>query len=384
MILNKKQKEATMLALEWYYEKSLNQPLFVLGGYAGTGKSSTINAIIDTLRIDRDNVLFATLTGKASVVLRMKGLSASTIHKTFYTCRSFNGRVHFKRKPIIPRNIGLIVLDEFSMIPDNIIHDILSYGVPVIASGDPGQLPPLFVDNSYLTESNMDVMLSEVMRTDDKSGIIQLATMVRNKQIPRVGKYGRSRVLDDKSKLRKLSSYDKILCWTHKTRKYLNTLVREEKKIKAVYPIAGEVVNMLQNNYNYAIEYMGIPIHVINGLECITLKPAKLLKNGALSISLRPKFVKSKAKFNLKANGRIYDGYHEAVPELKQLILEDQEKERDYIYTDFAYCITTHSSQGSEYPNVLVLNEMPTHREEYFRHLYTSVTRASNSVDILL
>ena len=59
--------------------------MFALGGLAGTGKSTTVNTIIKMLGIPINDVIFATLTAKASLVLRLKGNPSNTIHKTFYT-----------------------------------------------------------------------------------------------------------------------------------------------------------------------------------------------------------------------------------------------------------------------------------------------------------
>jgi len=383
MELNKKQREAVAKCLEWYYKKSFHHPLFILAGYAGTGKSSTISFMIDMIGIDHGNVLFATLTGKAATVLRMKGLNANTVHRSFYNCRPYKDRLIISKKKRLESNISLIVLDEFSMIPDDMIYDILSFGIPVIATGDPGQLPPLFINNSYLTEGKADVVLTEIMRTDDESGIIEIATMVRKGIIPKVGEYGRSRVLDDRSKLRDLSSYDKVLCWTHKTRRCLNLIIRDELGIRSRYPVEKDVINFLHNDYDHKIEYLGIPINVINGLECVVLRDTRMIKGGLQTVC-RPKFVKSNVRFKVNSNKLIYDGYYEKVPELKYMIVDDKKEGRKRVYTDFGYCITVHSSQGSEYPNVLVLAEMPSHRPEYKEWLYTAVTRASNSVDILI
>ena len=65
-------------------------------------------------------------------------------------------------------------------------------------------------------------------------------------------------------------------------------------------------------------------------------------------------------------------------------MLIDKEQDYNSVFCDFAYCITCNTSQGSEYDHILVIDEIPKHRPEYFNWLYTAVTRASKSVDVLL
>ena len=55
--LNEKQKQAVLFALEWYYCKSYDKPLFILSGVAGSGKTTTINSIVTALGLLKENVL---------------------------------------------------------------------------------------------------------------------------------------------------------------------------------------------------------------------------------------------------------------------------------------------------------------------------------------
>ena len=88
--------------------------------------------------------------------------------------------------------------------------------------------------------------------------------------------------------------------------------------------------------------------------------------------------------FDVLCSRPMFDSYHGHTPDLKTLMATDREEERDTIYADFAYACSVHASQGSEFRNVLVIDEMPKHRPEYWKHLYTAITRASLSVDVLL
>ena len=81
IILNEQQQEAHRLGVKWW--KSSKQ-LFQLAGLAGTGKSTIINSLIQTLGLKPEEVIFCCFTGKAAQLLNMKGMRSKTIHGTFY------------------------------------------------------------------------------------------------------------------------------------------------------------------------------------------------------------------------------------------------------------------------------------------------------------
>ena len=93
--LNTQQTKARELILEWF--KNKNKQVFVLSGYAGTGKTTLINYIINELNLG-DKIAFATPTGKAASVLIQKGSLASTIHHLIYTPVEKNTKVEINGK----------------------------------------------------------------------------------------------------------------------------------------------------------------------------------------------------------------------------------------------------------------------------------------------
>lgn len=383
--LNKKQEEAILKALEWYYMKSTDKPLFILAGLAGSGKSSTIHSIVNALGIMNNNILFTSLTGKAVSVLRMKGHIANTIHKSFYNAKPYKNTVYFNKKTTIPSFIQLIIIDEFGMVGNNMIDDILSFNVPILCMGDPCQLAPIFDKNDYMTEETADVFLDEVMRTDDKSGILDLAMKSRNKEILKAGKYGDSRVLSEKKDIKPLTEYDKILCWTNKTRKYINKLVRDEKNLTEIYPQKDEKIVFLNNRYDKSIQYLGIDININNGMECIVLEDSKIINDVHVEIKAKPTFMlDSDEFFTVNCCRMIFDSYVTYTHDTKTIMLMDRENNNDSIFCDYAYAITTTSSQGSEWGDILVIDEFERWRNDYFKYMYTAITRAMRSVDVLL
>ena len=76
------------------------------------------------------------------------------------------------------RDAALIVLDEVSMVGDDMARDLLAFGKPILVLGDPGQLPPIKGEGAF-TKAAPDVMLTEIHRQAGESAIIRLATMAR-------------------------------------------------------------------------------------------------------------------------------------------------------------------------------------------------------------
>ena len=82
MELTNKQEQGLKIALKRYKN---NERYTVIGGYAGTGKSTLVRFIIDALDVDEDKVAYATYTGKAAEVLRKKGNpNVMTLHRLLY------------------------------------------------------------------------------------------------------------------------------------------------------------------------------------------------------------------------------------------------------------------------------------------------------------
>ena len=129
--------------------------------------------------------------------MRDKGCrDASTIHSLIYRLRK-------ARKRTVPNFVlnddsaagkaALIVIDECSMVDEEIGRDLLSFGVPVLVLGDPAQLPPV-AGGGFFTDAEPDVMLTEVHRQAADDPIIRLSMVVREGGALDAGIYGESRV----------------------------------------------------------------------------------------------------------------------------------------------------------------------------------------------
>ena len=349
--------------------------VFRLFGYAGTGKTTLARHLAEG--VDGD-VLFAAFTGKAALVLRSRGAKkASTIHSLIYRPRgeelvedentgksSVTPTFSLNRQSPVA-DAKLIVVDECSMVDEQLGKDLLSFGTPVLVLGDPGQLPPVS-GGGFFTAHEPDVLLEEIHRQARDNPIIDLAQMARDgTPIPK-GTYGDSRVIGrgDVEQAEVLAA-DQVLVGTNRTRRRYNQRLRDLKGFQGALPASGDKLVALRND------------------------PTKGLLNGSLwQVKSAP--VTSKAFMNLLITSED-DGMERQSAKIKVLkaAFENPEDEvpwqlkRRYDDFDYGYALTVHKSQGSQWPDIYLFDESWAFREHSARWLYTAITRASQSLTIV-
>jgi exodeoxyribonuclease-5 len=391
MELNAGQREAIAKCCDWYYSLNYDKvPLMCILGYSGTGKSSIIKILIEILDLKNYEVIYVAYTGKAVNVMRRKGNLAYTVHKTFYNIyRGSSGKFTFKLKNNLPGLLKLIVIDEVSMLNDKFMEDILSFGIPCIALGDPGQLPPIFGENTYIKNKKyIAYTLTEIMRQEKDSAILTLATMARNGDNIKIGNYKNCNVCYMKD-IKNLLEYDIIISYTNATRRLFNKSIRNLLKIDNIYPIKNEKLICLRNNYYHEIEYQDIPIFPINGLNCVTLDNSYTDKHNEkyLNIKYKPDFIyENDIYFNTLCERAFFDSYIYDEEKPIVIIEKDEDSENNIVYLDYGYSVTGFKAQGTEWNNVLVIDDCNNYftNDLYNKWLYTCITRAKNKVDIVL
>ena len=183
-----------------------NQKIFLLKGYAGTGKTTTISTVVNNLwRSGMKSVLLAPTGRAAKVISNYSNRKAFTIHKKIYHPRKAkNGSVSFILQNNKHTNT-IFIVDEASMIPDrtenarlfengSLLDDLLNYvysgkNCKLIFIGDTAQLPPVKLDMSPALQADtlelnynknvIEIELDEVMRQHKDSGILANATQLR-------------------------------------------------------------------------------------------------------------------------------------------------------------------------------------------------------------
>lgn len=394
--LNDQQLDAIKKLVKWYFCESIEKQYFTVFGYAGTGKSTVVNIAIKMLGLPLSDVIFCTLTGKASLVLRMKGNPSNTIHRTFYSTFKKGNSFLFSLKKKISSNIKLIVIDEVSMVTKKMFEDILSFGTPVLALGDPGQLPPLGTPNIAIQRADLaDVFLTLAMRQDDTSGVLDLANLTRNEQLPEYKQYKASKVVHFNEIIDDVCNYDMVVCYSNKMRRYLNKYIRGKKGFTSIYPQKGEKIVCLMNNYNYCIEYEDIPINIVNGMVGYCNSDAFTVDENnmeVLKLDFTPDFLVDKnvmgnLHLDTKCFCEIFEQYEKDISKdafIEEIYNNDIEDDKlgEVCMIDYGYAVTCHKSQGSEADNVLVVVEPNIPKHIFFRWLYTAITRAKKSVTV--
>lgn len=186
------------------FDKNSSKNIFLLKGFAGTGKTSITNCLIQNLpKINQKAVLLAPTGRAAKVMSSFARQEAFTIHKHIYFHKTEGGSFSFKLKPNKFRNT-LFIVDEASMIADNdetyfestsVLDDLIQYvfSAPdcrLLFMGDSAQLPPVNTLSSPALDARhlelryakniFHIELDEVVRQRKKSGILHNATNIRN------------------------------------------------------------------------------------------------------------------------------------------------------------------------------------------------------------
>lgn len=370
--LDKHQLMAYFGIHEWW--KAGSEDPLVIAGYAGCGKSALLSVALPALKnSDKSHVRikYAAYTGKASNVLITKGLKAQTIHSLIYNCEPIPDpitgitKIEFVLKEAFEVDCELIVIDEASMLPDDMREDLESLGIPVIYTGDHGQLPPVVGKGNVML--NPDFKLEEPHRQALDSGIIEVATKVRTRKGIRIGTYGKNKDchVHSSKKLTDidlLSSADIVICYTNGRRTELNDQIREYKGFSGTMPQVGEKLICTRNNKNTG---------TVNGLivivEAIIEEAGHYLVNAVDEVG--NKF------YGLRVSKNHFQGYDH--PKIQGQTLID--------LFEFAYAITGHKSQGSQWPHVVVIEEK-MHRQTIDlkrRWKYTTFTRAMSRLDYI-
>lgn len=387
--LNGQQLDAVKKGKKWF--QTIPKQVFEIAGFAGTGKSTIVDIIIQECGLDMAEVLFTALVGKAAMVLAMKGLPAKTIHATFYDCidvpkRNKDGEVimidgrivytkSFRKKKKLPDGIKLIVIDEASMVNKQLKDDILSFNVPVIALGDLHQLPPVIGDPVFLIKP--DVVLTTIMRQKEDNPIIYLASKARLGLWDEIkyGNYGGKCLVCSKHDLKEykslLKNADVVICARNATRGLLNEYIRHDVfGIESKDLVIGDKMICRQNNWN---ESLGENIFLINGmLGYIDDIDLESFNGRSINIDFRPEFMTDKWFSNLPID-------------YKYINMPYALKKKYFTYFnkfEFGYAITCHLSQGSQYDKVVVYDERMGDNEFYSKWLYTAITRAIDKLVI--
>ncbi|MEU4367528.1 ATP-dependent DNA helicase [Micromonospora chersina] len=412
------QQEAIDRITDWYADGE--SQVFRLFGYAGTGKTTLARHIVEGLGV---SALYAAFTGKAAYVLRSKGCDgASTVHSLIYQpvekarkrLDELKAQLRDTDDPTeraeLARHIAveqakidspdwilrdeteltaanLLVLDEVSMVGERMAYDLLSFGTKILCLGDPAQLPP--VDGGgYFINAPANHLLTEIHRSALDSPVTRMATAIRNSE-PGERSYGIAGRDGDSGRFDRLSiadllAFDQVLVGRNATRWQAVHLLRGLRGLVGA-PQAGDRIIALANSGE---------AEVFNGQQFDVLDTLPSDREDRHRLVVRDDEGGERYLTVWASGFRDLEGEKQAKRDGRGTV----------VAATFAQAITTHKSQGSQWPRVLVVDESSVFYGAAYREhartlgpaaasieghvngrrwLYTAVTRAAEQAVIV-
>lgn len=376
----------------------------VITGGPGTGKTTTINAIIRYFVDEGYDPLLAAPTGRAAKrMTEATGYAAQTIHRLLEIngagIDDDSGRVAgFERNADNPLEADVIIIDEMSMVDQPLMHalvEAIPYGAHLILVGDQDQLPSVGAGNVLkdIIKSKMlpVVSLKRIFRQETGSSIVENAHKINN---------GEPIVLDNKSK---------DFFYVPRDGAYETLAETGALLLRKLPPYVGctsseiQVLTPMRNG--------PLGVNALNAeLQKVLNPPAKdkkekelesgiIFREGDKVMQIRNNYklewciYSEKGRFRTEEGLGIFNGDMGVIREIDEyneeiVVIFDDDKEVRYPYNmldelELSYAITIHKSQGSEYPAVVLplLNGPKILMNRNL--LYTAVTRAKNCVVIV-
>ena len=418
--------------------------LFLLSGFAGTGKSSLVAAMVKTLKGNQIKTRLLAPTGRAAKVLaNFSNEHAFTIHKQIY----FSGNEVAGQKVTLAKNLfknTFFFVDEASMIGGldstegfNLLEDLLNYvysgeNCKLIVLGDRGQLPPVgqedspalsvdYLNKNYSRLHVIQATLSEVVRINNQSSILTNASYLRTieeYQTPLILKTDSRQTiridgLELKEKLE--SSYSEVgmdetilLTLSNKRANRWNHEIRNRILYREELVERGDILMVVKNNYHWLDPKSNIGF-IANG-ELVKVK--RVLQSeqiyGFNFTHLELSFIDYPDESDLRIIA-LTDSINAESPNLsrdkmKELFfavekdyLHERNKQKRYqlilknpyfnaVQVKYAYAVTVHKAQGGQWSHVyidygFIPDEMKN--KNYLKWLYTSITRSTDKIYLL-
>lgn len=339
-----------------------------LTGLAGTGKTTVSHFLYHEWVKAGLSVCVIAPTAKAAMVLRRKGVPATTIHSAIYKYRgqfeAFDGSLELIFKD---NNSGKfcdrLIIDETSMVTSRQRDDIQSRDIPSLWVGDPGQLKPVkSKPNGLLTRP--DFTLTEIHRQAADNPIIQFSYLVRGgkslatrhpgiRHVSVSGK-GPTAVAGHMLDL----GIDHLIVRTNAQRVAVNRSYRLLLDRKGLLDVGDKVV-CLMNNKN---------LDIVNG-EMFTV--TQIYDRTPLYTTFRG-ISETGVVYRLSAWNEQFGQERTTTDEVDQI----------FALMDYAYSITCHKAQGSGWPSVAVAYKGSEGQDDSREWAYTAVTRAEQSLTV--
>ena len=427
-----------------YIQSISTRNIFLLKGYAGTGKTSLIAALVNSLSsINKKSSLLAPTGRAAKVLTKYSKRSASTIHRKIYWINSNkNGNTYINLKENTHTNT-IFIVDEASMISESsdkgfgnrsLLDDLIQYvydgiGCKLILIGDTAQLPPInleispalsedFLSQNY-SKKILSFSLSEVIRQEKSSTILLNATSIRkqitekNLNLPHFVVNDDVIRIDSGYELQESleDSYNKsgltntiVVCRSNKRANIYNQQIRSRIRYLEEEISTGDLLMVVRNNYFWLDDKNKSEL-IANG-DIVEVLSVNNIKNKYgfkfANITIRLVDFNDEKELDvlvmldtikLETSSLPYEDYQmlyqKISKEYKGVDAKKKIKENKYLnalQVKFSYSITCHKSQGGQWENVFV--DIGYFKREmldlsFLRWLYTAITRSSKKLYLI-
>ncbi|MCH5227523.1 MAG: AAA family ATPase [Muribaculaceae bacterium] len=433
------QQLALVQALALFIDQRSSNEVFVLNGYAGTGKTSITGALVKALNdMKRKTVVLAPTGRAAKVAAALASGNASTIHKRLFKGNSAdpsNSTFYLSQNN---ESDTVFIIDEASLITDgssinnSLLQQLVRYvysgmGCSMILVGDSAQLPPVGQTSSHAMEKErlmqlglipIKFTLQEPARQASESGILYNATVVRkflldHKKIEDFsivkGKFDDVRLVDPSEMLDELSSSwakvgkDESIVITRSNYRanLINNTIRRYL-LDAESPLmSGERLVISKNDYYWSKENK-LKNFLANGeIAEIIRVGSKIKKYGRwfVETEMRVPGIENPISAKIMLRSLVADGPQIPREEMERFynrVLAATDGELSFkikaaledpyynaLQVKYGYCVTCHKAQGGQWKHVYIdLGGLPPDLPEsdFFRWLYTAITRATERI----
>ena len=445
---NINQKSAITNINDFVYSSS--DTIFVLKGYAGTGKTYIISKVVKNLwKIKKPVILLAPTGRSAKVLSSYCNKEAHTIHKEIYYVRNNpSGNIDYSLKINKHKNT-IFIVDEASMIStvkknekslfsdsllDNIVKYVYSgFKCSLLIIGDLAQLPPIFSENSLSLDEKflkknyglkvISSELNEVVRQKKNSGILSLATYLRDlieidfvEELKiNLSTYNDISLIEDGDQLIDLlqDSYSEygleetaVIVRSNKRSNIYNKNIRGRILFNENVISVGDLMMVVKNNYywlnNNRVDFIANgdiikieEIHSIKELYGFSFAEVRVAMidypnlNTFETVLILDTIEINSPSLDYTSLNKLYTeiskDYLEIRTKYKRHLAVKKNKYFNALQVKFAYSFTCHKSQGGQWESIFV--EMPFlangYNQDFFRWLYTAVTRAKNKLHLI-
>ena len=390
--------------------------IFIVKGFAGTGKTSLISALVKTLEDIKVKTLLLAPTGRAAKVFSSyAGKNAFTIHRKIYRQKSAkDGFGEFVLNKNLYSNL-IVIVDEASMISDSmsegtvfgsgrLLADLMSFvnegqNCKLVFIGDTAQLPPIGIIISPALDKNElslympvagEFQLTDIVRQNKDSGILRNATLVRNQittdnlTLPRLLHHGLSdvafvngqEIIDILERVYNQYGIEEviILCRSNKKSNQYNAGIRKQVLYREEELSSGDLLMVVKNNYFWLREQQDIEF-IANGDIIRILKVRKYAERYGFRFAfvlmqlidyniefeawiLMDTLTSDTASLSPEDNRRLYYSVNEDYSHLESRSKQYKAVKEDQFFNalqvKYAYAVTGHKAQGGQWKAVFI------------------------------